>query len=233
MSNLPNKQSSQHTNNSISINGDISDTGSTGINDYNDVLSDISSLSTTTVRQKEGERVMKNKTSSQQIIESKDQTNDAMPLTRQQKEEQTNNTTVIKVDDEECHDVEEEEIVNDSNKNSKQQQRYYYNEQTTYHLKKLFYETIGHGRKPTRQERQRLHEQTGVNPRKMTYYLSNMKRRHVRELQEFRLLVNERVIDGRYASYVNYCNRFTTLSGSTSTQQEAKEGEKKVSKKKK
>ncbi|KAG2216944.1 hypothetical protein INT45_012802 [Circinella minor] len=186
--------------------------------------------STTVVRQRESEQVVKNEKSSQQTNETKDRTNEAIPLTQQQNDEQENYTATVNVDGQEYQEVEEE--VTSDNNNGNKRRRYYYNEQTTYHLKKLFYETIGHGRKPTRQERHILHEQTGVNPRKMTYYLSNMKRRHIRELQEFRQLINEGAIDGRYASYVNYCNRRMIASASTSRQEEGKEEQGKNNKEK-
>ncbi|KAI7858598.1 hypothetical protein BDC45DRAFT_565349 [Circinella umbellata] len=226
MTNISTKRSSSHIHKSVSITSDISNDERIHIDDHKNDLS----ASTTVVRQREGEEVVKNEKSSQQANEPDDRTNSVVPLTYQQKEEQANYAAAVKVDGQEYQEV-EQEITTDNNSSNKRR-RYYYNEQTTYHLKRLFYETIGHGRKPTRQERHILHEQTGVNPRKMTYYLSNMKRRHIRELQEFRQLINEGAIDGRYASYVNYCNRRTMASAATYRQEDGKEEQGKNNKEK-
>ena len=79
-----------------------------------------------------------------------------------------------------------------------------YDPKTSYRLNVLFFETFGKGRKPTKLERSKVQRKTGINSRRLTYWLSNHKRRFNAELQAFHRLVFEKKVDG-YDGFIEYC----------------------------
>ncbi|KAI8141899.1 hypothetical protein BJV82DRAFT_714723 [Fennellomyces sp. T-0311] len=80
-----------------------------------------------------------------------------------------------------------------------------YDQATTYLLNTLFFETFGHGTKPSKRERSRIQRKTGISSRHLTYWLSNHKRRYKGELDAYRrLLADGKVHD--YDSYNKYRN---------------------------
>ncbi|KAI9245824.1 hypothetical protein BDA99DRAFT_565711 [Phascolomyces articulosus] len=79
-----------------------------------------------------------------------------------------------------------------------------YDPKTSYHLNTLFFETFGNGRKPTKPERRRIQKKTGISSRRLTYWLSNHKRRFNAELRAFARLTREGEVNG-YDSFVEYC----------------------------
>ncbi|KAG2221229.1 hypothetical protein INT45_013940 [Circinella minor] len=79
-----------------------------------------------------------------------------------------------------------------------------YDPKTSYELNVLFFETFGMGRKPTKQERYKVQHKTGINSRRLTYWICNHKRRFNAELQAYNRLILEKEIEG-YDDFVDYC----------------------------
>ncbi|KAI7852092.1 hypothetical protein BDC45DRAFT_607600 [Circinella umbellata] len=79
-----------------------------------------------------------------------------------------------------------------------------YDPKTSYELNVLFFETFGMGRRPTKQERYKVQHKTGINSRRLTYWICNHKRRFNAELRAYNRLILENEIEG-YDDFVDYC----------------------------
>ncbi|KAI8147526.1 hypothetical protein BJV82DRAFT_701214 [Fennellomyces sp. T-0311] len=81
-----------------------------------------------------------------------------------------------------------------------------YDPKTSYRLNTLFFESFGNGRKPTKEERRRIQRKTGITSRRLTYWLSNHKRRFGPEISAYKRLAEEGQI-ASYDDFVQYCNK--------------------------
>lgn len=96
--------------------------------------------------------------------------------------------------------------VKDNNHQAKSKTSAYYDPEITHYLKSVFYSVFGKGRRLNKELRDRIQKRTGLEPRKITYWFSNHKRRFRKELETFKQLESEGIVS-TYDDFVRWQQR--------------------------